>query len=413
MATGRPMSVGRAVRKAAGNARKTNPPVITRGQRWTLGIVTIFPNLFWMTDAETGERVRVLDAIHQKLIELALAQELAAPGTEAPLTREQLEDDGFDWEGLLAFIEALLTLILAFIEALSLPNLPARPVAILAIITAGLLAANAKAQTISGPDTAKVNEQILLDLDGEPVFNAEQTIGENVNTLNDWMTLLTLAQDAPATGQAAIEQTVDVKFQLGSPTPLLWDVQLAFTADAPGVYVLVAVHSGALDTHRVTVGGELPPPNPEGKLSRVTILEETGDHASRLRINRIANSEEMLTFRGDQIGWREFDDDVTDGDGNTPPDVQACIDAAGDRTLPVACLEDDDGRIFAVIEIPETALEMIESLRPYVEIELDPPATAEGMIHRLQFQQQPATLDDLRASMMAAAGGVEECAGST
>jgi hypothetical protein len=359
------MSVGKALRKAAGAARKKDPPAITMPQRWKLAVISLFPNLFTMTN-EQGETVRIIDAIKDKLIELALAKELTAPGSSEPLTREMMQSDGFDWEQLLAFIEALLPLILAIIEALSLPNMPAPPAVALLVLLCGL-GSDASAQAISGPDTAKAGETILLDLDGEPAFEADQTIGENVGILNDWMTLLTLAQDAPEGEEATLEQSVDVKFQLGSPTPLIWDVKLEFTAAAEGVYVLVSYHSGALDTHRVTVGKGSPPPEPVAKLSRVTILEETGDHASRLRINRIANSEEMLDFRGEEIGWREFDDDVTDGDGNTPPAVQACIEAAGDRTLPVACLEDEDGEIFAVLPIPETAAEMVEALRPYVE----------------------------------------------
>lgn len=190
--------------------------------------------------------------------------------------------------------------------------------AVLAVLVSGQAALG---QSIKGPSTAAVNQEVRLVADGldtPDVADAQQ-----------WAAKLKLATSAPDASSVFVDPELTLGLGVGG-----MKLKIYFTADKPGVYVVVLDdnNSGALLLHRITVTGDVPPippgpspgpspgptptPTPTPALSTfsVMIVEETADRSSlpRPQAAAMASLGVRMYFTQKNAVWRIWDDDYTD-----------------------------------------------------------------------------------------------------
>lgn len=205
----------------------------------------------------------------------------------------------------------------------------------------------AAGQSIKGPSTAAVNQEVRLVADGldtPDVADAQQ-----------WAAKLKLATSSPDSASVFVDPELTLGLGVGG-----MKLKIYFTADKPGVYVVVLDdnNSGALLLHRITVTGDVPPvppgpspgpspgptptptpPTPALSTFSVMIVEETADRSSlpRSQAAAMASLGVRMYFTQKNAVWRVWDDDYTDQQiGGESPEIQqlykrAVADSKGKR----------------------------------------------------------------------------------
>jgi hypothetical protein len=157
-------------------------------------------------------------------------------------------------------------------------------IAILVLLVASVATADLQSgSTPAGPENLRLTgpvevlpgETVTVIVHGLPAVDLALSIGEQTA----WIETLRIVLDTPG---AAID--VDKELSM-TVAPWGWRLRVSWTADEPGVYLLVCDWNQApfgLALHRVTIRGppdppSPPPPPPPGRVSRVVIIEESGD----------------------------------------------------------------------------------------------------------------------------------------
>lgn len=188
----------------------------------------------------------------------------------------------------------------------------------------GLVSAQAAlGQSIKGPATAGVNQEVRLVADGLDT--------PDVDKAQEWAAKIKLATSAPDASSVFVDPELTLGLGVGG-----MKLKIYFTADKPGVYVIVLDdnNSGKLLLHRITVSGDVPPapvppgpspgptpgptptPTPTPALSTfsVMIIEETAERSSlpRSQAAAMASLGVRMYFNQKNAVWRMWDDDYTD-----------------------------------------------------------------------------------------------------
>ena len=221
----------------------------------------------------------------------------------------------------------------------------------------------AAAQTIKGPDTAAVNQEVRLVV--------EDLKTPELAKASEWAQKLKLDVSSPTGAQWLADPELTIGLGSGG-----LKVRVYFSADKPGVYVLVLLdgNSGGLALHRITVGGPapvVPPVNPTtpgpvdpnqpapgpSKVTQVTLVYEQRGNPLNPQVLSALN-----TLNRQGVLSTTFDQDTTDGTGDTPEQYKAALAAAKQAGLP--CLVVQAGQsVVRVISNPTTSEHVLEAVR--------------------------------------------------
>lgn len=118
------------------------------------------------------------------------------------------------------------------------------------------------AAELAGATTATVGETVWVEVSGEPDFDGDKTVGENLDVFRAWLATTRFQVSSPENSIPTLEPDVQIRFSF-TDAALVWDLRAKFVAPQPGVYVVAALIGSELALHRLEAGGTPPtPPTP-------------------------------------------------------------------------------------------------------------------------------------------------------
>lgn len=196
-----------------------------------------------------------------------------------------------------------------------------------------LLAATADAQRIIGPDTAQVDQELRLGVDGL----AAPSFSDGIDAVANWVNGLKVRADAPPTAEAYLEP--DVALNFGKQAVKL---RILFSANKPGVYVIALTDGKELLTKRIVVGGTNPQPPPTPVTTgrrQIILVRETQDNTPQMNITELSfrsgTQAEYLKSKGHFLV-------ILSDDRPPPPKLQAVFDKTKAVKLPALAILDAD-----------------------------------------------------------------------
>ena len=199
---------------------------------------------------------------------------------------------------------------------------------------------------LAGPTEVDPGETVSVIVHGLPGVDLDASIGEQTA----WIETLRFVLDTPAGAEIDLDKELSM-----TVAPWGWRLRVSWTADEPGVYLLVCDWNQApygLALHRVTIRGPPvdpppPPPPPPGEVERVVIVEESADRTPEQAAVLTDSRLQPLRQAGKLL---ILDQDAADSQG------QPAVDLAqhDGQPLPRVIGLDSSGVRSVAAELPET-----------------------------------------------------------
>jgi len=216
---------------------------------------------------------------------------------------------------------------------------------------------------LTGPAIATAGQPLAIVVSGLPAVDMDETIGKQT----DWVNTIRFEVSSP--GEAKI--TPDAELSM-SVSPWEWRLRVTFTPPSNGSYLLVCDWNQApygLALHRIEVGGKAPevpenPPQPPNdppltrKVRRITYVYEKDQNQVP---KPIAAALQAINADGSVVAT-EFEEDSTDGTGDTPDQYKKALELARKAGLPSLVVEYSSGDP-KVVNDPKTEKEVMEAIR--------------------------------------------------
>ena len=210
-----------------------------------------------------------------------------------------------------------------------------------------------------GPTECEPGEPITIVVHGLPAVDLAAPIGDQVAWVDSMRFVLSAPGDTPELSKE-LAMTV---------APWGWLLRVTFTPEAPGTYLLVCDWNEApygLAVHRISARG---PPEPEEpvdptnpplttKPTAVTYVYEKDQTNPPREVQAALN---QLNAAGSLVA-SVFEQDTTDGDGDTPEQYQAALTAAKAAGLPCLVVLAGD-RVLRVVRDPQTLGAVLEAVK--------------------------------------------------
>jgi hypothetical protein len=213
---------------------------------------------------------------------------------------------------------------------------------------------------IGGPVLAAVGQELRLPVVG--LVSPDTTTPEGLKPVVVWANKITGVIDSPPDAMAAVDREFALSLLGGVK------VYLTFTADKPGLYVIVLSdgNTGRLTTKRINVGGVVvdpnkPPPvvDPNTKVTAVTYVYEKDQAPVPRPVQGALNK---LHAAGGGVVASLFEDDAVTGLGTVPKQYQVPLKAAREAGLPCLVVTAGD-TVLRVLKAPTTEAEVLEAAK--------------------------------------------------
>lgn len=228
----------------------------------------------------------------------------------------------------------------------------------------------AAAQSIKGPSTAAVNQEVRLVV--------EELKTPEISKAAEWAQKLRLDVSGPDGSQWLADPELTIGLGSGG-----LKLRVYFSADKPGVYVLVLLdaNTSGLALHRITVGGVTPtPPDPTpppvvtppvAGLRTLYLIHETGDTTPQLAsiVAQLRAGEPAKYLTSKQHGLRILDDESLAEAKATSPVLAQWLAKVEGKPLPCLLIADtsrqDASGVLFVDKLPASAQAVIDVLKQY------------------------------------------------